>query len=64
MNDRDIEAPWVGKEPPSVTYPPCPICGSEEAETYYYSKFGILFGCDNCVRTKEYWEMEAEDYET
>jgi hypothetical protein len=59
-SDLTLEAPWVGQEPPTVAYPPCPFCGSEEAETFYYSKGGELFGCDKCIQTKEYWEANDE----
>ena len=43
-----------GKEP---EYPRCPICGAE-CETIYRDKDGDIFGCDECVDTKDAWDVE------
>lgn len=39
--------------------PTCPVCDGE-GETFYYNRYGDPVGCDLCVTTKEYWEVEAE----
>lgn len=36
--------------------PSCPICGSE-ADTLYQDRDGHTFGCDECIKTKDAWEM-------
>ena len=43
-----------GKEP---RYPRCPCCG-EECETMYKDRFGASVGCDDCVETKDAWEVD------
>lgn len=42
-------------DPPENPYPICPACG-EECNTYYY-KDGEIIGCDQCVDTKDAWEV-------
>lgn len=47
--------------------PRCPICGAE-ADTFYYGKTiwddtRQVVGCDGCIKTKEWWEVEEEDWE-
>lgn len=61
IQDKFLEAPWVGRGPDAFTYPPCPVCGSDEAETFYFSyRNGDCVGCDKCIQTKEYWEVNDE----
>lgn len=43
-----------GKEP---EYPRCPICGVE-CDTIYQDVDGDIFGCDECVATKDAWDVE------
>ena len=43
-----------GREP---EYPRCPICGAE-CETIYQDVDGDIFGCDECVATKDAWDVE------
>ncbi len=43
-----------GKEP---TYPHCPIC-QRECETIYLDKDGNIVGCDECVDTRDAWDVE------
>jgi hypothetical protein len=38
----------------------CTICDLE-CETVYYDKFDNIVGCDNCITTKEYYEMDIEN---
>lgn len=42
-----------GKEP---RYPRCPIC-NEECETIYMQDCEVV-GCNECVGTKDAWEVE------
>lgn len=35
----------------------CPVCGEEVSETVYVSNDGEIVGCENCISTKEPWEM-------
>ena len=42
-----------GREP---TYPRCPICG-EECETVYKNIYFDVVGCDECMETKDAWEV-------
>lgn len=58
----NIQAPWVGKESEAADYPICPVCGSDEAETFFFAKSGECFGCDKCVTCRDYYELE-ETYE-
>lgn len=58
----NIQAPWIGREPPERALPCCPICGSDEAEEFYFSRSWELFGCDKCVKRMDYYELE-EPYE-
>lgn len=43
-----------GKEPEE---PKCPHCGAE-AETFYVNKLSDVVGCNCCLYTKEYYEIE------
>ena len=38
-------------------YPICPICG-QECETIYRDRDYEIFGCDECVKTYDAWEVE------
>lgn len=38
-------------------YPRCPICGAE-CKTIYQDVDGDIFGCDQCVATKDAWKFE------
>ena len=42
--------------------PVCPICG-KDCETIYMDKDGDVFGCDQCIRTKDAWEWQDEHKE-
>lgn len=35
----------------------CPICGEEVNEAVYVDNNGNVIGCENCVETKEPWEV-------
>lgn len=59
-NDLTLEAPWVGREPEDVQYPACPVCGAEEPEVFFFSRDGVCFGCNECVRQKDYYELEGD----
>ena len=48
-----------GKEP--VEYR-CPICGFD-AENYYVSRRHEVIGCENCIETVPYYEIETEEFE-
>lgn len=56
---ENIQAPWIGKEPAAINYPRCPVCGSDEAEIFFFSKSGNCFGCDKCVVLRDYYELEG-----
>lgn len=47
-------------EPPEYTVPECPICG-EETDTLYADKDGVIFGCDNCVKTIDAWDWKENN---
>ena len=47
--ERSLEPP---EEKPA---PRCPWCG-EECETLYRDRFGVVFGCENCVDTLDAYE--------
>ena len=47
--ERSLEPP---EEKPA---PRCPYCG-EECETLYRDRFGVVFGCENCVETLDAYE--------
>ena len=47
-----------GKEPPEIR---CPVCGWD-SEEFYVAKDGTIVGCDCCIRTKQYYEMEVEEF--
>lgn len=52
-------------DPPEKPLPeiPCPVCGSYDAETFYYSKeSGTYVGCDRCIEEKDYWDVFDEVY--
>jgi hypothetical protein len=56
---NDLEAPWVGREPPEIPAPVCPCCGAE-AEYFYFSDLGgerVCVGCDCCLTQKHYDEV-------
>ena len=61
-----LQAPWVGRPPETTAaeYPRCPVCGSREAETFYFLKPGIMgsdcVGCDRCLVPKNYTDIETE----
>ena len=42
-----------GNEP---EHPICPACGSE-CDTIYVDNCGDYIGCENCVTTKDAWEV-------
>ena len=41
----------------------CPICSSKVTETVYVSDNGDVIGCENCVSTKEPWEVMEDEIE-
>ena len=49
----------VNPDPPVYDYkiPCCPLCG-EECETIFFDRFGDLVGCDNCITTKDAWDVD------
>jgi hypothetical protein len=46
-----------GREP---KYPICPKCG-EEASSFYVSADKEVIGCDNCVESRDAWEMTDDE---
>lgn len=38
-------------------YPHCPVCG-KECEEVHMDENGVIFACDECVKTKSAWEVE------
>lgn len=46
-------------EDPRISFPPqlgqrvpvCPCCGSEESEDFYFDREGRCVGCDSCIHT-------------
>lgn len=45
----------------------CPFCGFE-SETFYFGRTEWddtrqFVGCDNCIKSKEYYEVSTEDLE-
>lgn len=47
-----------GREPEEKK---CPICG-EAPEQFFEDKDGTIVGCDYCIKTKYYYEYEAEEF--
>ena len=39
-------------------WPHCPVCG-EECDTLYIDRYGEVFGCEECVETRDAWETHA-----
>lgn len=37
----------------------CPVCG--KACQVYYQQFGVICGCDRCIREMDPWEWEDDD---
>lgn len=35
----------------------CPVCGEETVENVFVSDSGDVVGCENCVETKEPWDV-------
>ena len=46
------------KDEPDEYY--CPVCGEQVFETVYISNNNEVIGCENCVSTKEPWEVSEE----
>ena len=64
---NNLEAPWVGREPPESPAPVCPCCGSTEAEVFYTIKIKgteFCFGCEECVSTMRtrFWDDTALEH--
>lgn len=38
-------------------YPICPVCG-KECDTIYEDWNGFICGCDECMKTRDAWEVE------
>ena len=36
--------------------PTCPVCDSK-TDIYYHDKYHEIIGCDECVYTKDAWEV-------
>lgn len=51
-------------EPPEEPPVHCPVCGDECRTLYRDSRFGEIFGCDQCVdeQDEECYEQDAEEY--
>lgn len=45
-----------GREP---EYPVCPHCGAD-AGTFYKNRTGEIVGCEICLHTVQYYEIEME----
>ena len=60
------DAPWIREAEmygiPSDDPVHCPVCG-EECETIYEDKFGTVFGCDECVCTRDAYDWAEEQRE-
>jgi len=39
------------------TYPQCPVCGAE-CDEIYFNEDDEIFGCDECVKTKNAWFVD------
>jgi len=39
--------------------PVCPIC-EEQCEELYYDRAGEICGCENCMKTRNAWEVLEE----
>lgn len=39
-------------------YPHCPCCG-EVCETVYRDRYGAYIGCNECLTTRNAWEVEV-----
>lgn len=48
-----------GREP---KYPVCPCCGAD-AEHFYRTSTGEIVGCEICLETVQYWEIEMGEEE-
>ena len=46
-----------GKEPEAIL---CPICG-EDSEFFYTRKNGEIVGCERCLITRNYYEIDPEE---
>lgn len=57
MWNMKVPDPPLEPNEPEPNYPPCPVCGCDEPETLYY-RGAECVGCDHCLTTKEYWEVE------
>lgn len=40
----------------------CPVCDEVDVETLYKDKWGEVCGCNECMKTIEYWDDESEEY--
>jgi len=40
--------------------PHCPVCG-EECSTIYYNYYHEPVGCDECMYTRDAWEVMEDD---
>lgn len=38
----------------------CPVCGDKVYEELYVSNDGEIVGCENCISTKEPWEVDLD----
>lgn len=56
--ERPLEPP-PEKPLPDV---PCPVCGSYDAEDFYFTKDGECVGCDMCIEIKDYWDVAEQIY--
>lgn len=56
-----LEHPQITKAletgyPKDPKWPHCPVCGSE-CEEIYKNNDGDIFGCDECVKIQNAWEI-------
>lgn len=59
INNMERTGSPDGRDPEE---PRCPVCGAA-AETFFLDRAGQIVGCGCCLTTKEYWEIETEDYD-
>lgn len=62
---KELEHPGIsnavryGHPEPEPSWPHCPICGNE-CETIFWSKFGEVVGCDECLEKQDAWDYKKE----
>lgn len=60
---RSVNA-WYGPErsltPPEAKTYHCPVCGTENPETYYFDELLHVVGCSECLTAQDAAEWEAD----